>query len=579
MCLLVENLAASSEVDHSPVVQGFLDTFKLMEPPAKAIEAGTVIEFRDSLFGNKTQTRKLYVRHAYILVAECIFLSYGGSTDNVKDLEKKQKRAKEALRWIGYTDEQLKQVQFKKVGTYVLTGSPGTGKTTCILFIALVCYLAGIPFRVVGHHGGRAFRGFADSPDSGENTDQNEVLYLVDHDTWSFTYPMHRAIFTSPDPERLSKLSQLSLTKRMYMDVWSLDELQDWAKKCSGPSADRINTLYDKFGGIIRYVMKQPEEDEEFDSWLQNLIQEAIHQRIENIQDLPGVLNALVVDEKTPRGPRSFVLVHIRTQNEKGIGLLSETTEQCGSDYIRDELAKKMDRILDDAQLEVFFALEGGDGKAASLKGQLFQPIVQKRLCRQWASEANMICYLGSKSPAPRKTLGLDKGERTAVECSTRDEIIEQLKDGDHNLVVVPLDESFPLGDFLRPSPPRLGFDYDIFQSTVSNKHPPTQKGLEEVEKTLPKRNGRDVTAIRLFFCVPPVRFKAPNSTLSRQQHKMAEQPIQVSNDDKRRADCPDGITLEQFALEIRTSWVGGQDEPGENSDGDLPASATATRE
>ena len=267
---------------------------------------------------------------------------------------------------------------------------------------------------------------------------------------------------------------------------------------------------------------------------------------------------------------KSYVLVHIQTLDADRIGEMVRTREVCGSDYISELLSLKVEELFDDEQISLYFKLEGGDDRAASMRGQLFQPIVRRALCKPWDEETKQqsTSFLGNtgvngskrvdkkSSNAPPKILTLNGMELSR--CSSSDQVREALQNGGPRTLVESLNKSFAIGDFLGISPSGAGTDYDVFQVTVSNKHRPTANGLEMLSAYLPptdrslRNNG--VLKIRLFFCVPPSRFHPPGSTLPPTNHQIGFQCICKSNADKNLGKCPAWLELRQFALEVDPS-------------------------
>jgi hypothetical protein len=375
-------------------------------------------------------------------------------------------------------------------------------------------------------------------------------------------------IFTSPETNRLKELGKNMSSARYYMDTWTLEELQNCAHSChpdlvQGRDMDLskyIAELYSKFGGIIRYFMRTPSKHKPFGMWLNQYVNSEIRGRVDDLTSYKDVIKALNVAEDKST-PKSYVLAHIRTLTEERIGDYDEIEAVCGSNYVRDLLVKKIEEELNEESIKAFFTLSGAGSKATAIKGQLFQPIVQRALGETWDGyvEQNAIRYLGDDEQAPIKTLKVQMEAMTVHECRSTLEVQEKLKSSKN--LVVSLNESFPIGDSVRRSPPRTGADYDIFQSTVSNEHPLTQNGLNQLKRILPKRHDRgnpEVTILRIFFCVPPHRFRRPRSTLPENPLHIKKQPIHVSKENKERAACPQGLQIHQFALEVNPSLIKG---------------------
>jgi hypothetical protein len=164
-------------------------------------------------------------------------------------------------------------------------------------------------------------------------------------------------------------------------------------------------------------------------------IEEEIDKRIKAVKTYRELCEVLKVEEQSSGSQKSYVLVHIRVLGDKHVAALADTDEFCGSTYIRDKVLERMETILDRKQIANFFYLAGGGGRASAFMGQLFQPLVQRILCRPdfWAEEEKHITYLGTCKPkaidaqqnqqehpsnAPSKRLHLDRGMHV-VECIT----------------------------------------------------------------------------------------------------------------------------------------------------------------
>jgi hypothetical protein len=201
------------------------------------------------------------------MVAEKIFTSYGSSAGGGghQDLARKRARATLALQLIGVDPS---TVQFTQISSSIFTGSPGTGKSFCLAFLALVCHCAGVPFKLIGHKAGSVFFGYAVSFGvASDSAPRNEIVHLIDHDVGPYVQKPHKVILTSSDFDRLKDLKKLKQSRVLYMDTWSFQEAEECARSCYDFSEEEVTEtltpLYEKFGGIIRFITGRPLPDED----------------------------------------------------------------------------------------------------------------------------------------------------------------------------------------------------------------------------------------------------------------------------------------------------------------------------
>jgi hypothetical protein len=114
----------------------------------------------------------------------------------------------------------------------------------------------------------------------------------------------------------------------------------------------------------------------------------------------------------------------------------------------------------------------------------------------------------------------------------------------------VGLNESLPVTDFLAKTYGSVTGKFDLLQSTVAKAHVLTEYGLIDLkERYLPDSEAGNIV-LRVYFCVPPFRFRKPASKTKSSLH-IEKQPIQKSQRDTTKVKCAQGLVIHQFALEV----------------------------
>jgi hypothetical protein len=283
-----------------------------------------------------------------------------------------------------------------------------------------------------------------------------------------------------------------------YMDVWTLPELQRCrAHTFSGLSAESVETRFDKWGGIPRYVL------EKVDPRSQKLLEDAIGAC--SVSLIAQSLGASSVHAEV-----SNRILHLRVRANTEY---SETYTDWASPWVAERVAYELWR-QQQVDLQVFVSAAVGMGELGGVRGHLWEGLCHARLAAGGSFWCRDLQSPGSDPFAielqPADTRKVFDDWSSIQSCST----VTYCRPRQKNKAAIDA-----------ASQPDA-----LFQITVGSKHSINCAGLAAAVAGLHQQE-----AVKLYFVVPTDRFS-----------QFAEQPIQQGPGVQQLRLC-----VRQYALEI----------------------------
>ena len=281
-------------------------------------------------------------------------------------------------------------------------------------------------------------------------------------------------MFSSPSPENTNELRNLRLVS-MHMPTWSIDELllaSELDHYRGRITETIIKDLYEKFGGIPRYVLEVEEERrEEYMCLLESNIHDCNLRTIQRVgrEDI---------------GKESHMIFHCYS----GPDNYYKYKIKFASQFVGDKVVKAIYEHGYD-EMKAFVRRDDIPSVAASLRGWIFETIVHNELPN------GGIYHVRKLSDNKEESRGLPKMKHTIFN-KLEEAGIPHLSSSEH-MYLQPKSKMFEAADAILPP-------NNIFQVTVSTCHSIKANGLKNILKELKKhRDWRSDTRVNYFFVVP----------------------------------------------------------------------------
>ena len=406
---------------------------------------------------------------------------------------------------------------------YMIVGSPGTGKSYFAIYVLYHALRASKT--VVFHRSSESavylFKPGQKAQKGRENNctiqalNLSETLYLYDAATKknpSISPEASRLIvFSSPSPENTNDLRKLRLVS-MHMPTWSIDELllaSELDHYRGRITETIIKDLYEKFGGIPRYVLEVEEErKEEYMCLLESNIHDCNLRTIQRVgrEDI-GKESHMIFHRYS--GPDNYYKYKIKF----------------ASQFVGDKVVKAIYEHGYD-EMKAFVRRDDIPSVAASLRGWIFETIVHNELPN------GGIYHVRKLSDNKEESRGLPKMKHTIFN-KLEEAGIPHLSSSEY-MYLQPKSKTFEAADAILPP-------NNIFQVTVSTCHFIKANGLKNILKELKKhRDWRSDTRVNYFFVVPPDVY----TSFSREQNYHTANNSKVSKSD-------DFEIVDQYVLEF----------------------------
>jgi len=351
----------------------------------------------------------------------------------------------------------------------VILGNPGIGKTFFGYYMLIYLLRQG---ETVVYESGKANRRLLFSPtltakgkrdDFADILDEQSTFYLADAvkpvDVLAKT-----VLLTSPRRDQWFKFSDEDCALR-YMPVWSIEEIhQCRALMYAHLTEQEVQTLFDRWGGIPRYVLRNARREDQQDKLNQAFDKDTV----KSVTSCIGKIGA--GDNITHR------LVHIHVEN------FVKMYYVFASAYVAD---KVIDHFIGDnyEELLLFILSSNDESDYAALRGYLFERIAHSILSQGGVFSTRELIP-GSKDIGPQRSLELKKTQRFRFNT-------HQTIPNNGDFYYHPDSPTFPsIDSFIQPNL--------LFQMTISLKHRCKQTGLRDALNLL-----RDSSNPQLYFVVP----------------------------------------------------------------------------
>eukprot|EP01137_Pigoraptor_chileana_P024202 Opistho-2@91748 len=263
---------------------------------------------------------------------------------------------------------------------------------------------------------------------------------------------------------------------RVYMPTWTLPELEMCRLTCYGQSVtkDRLESLYNQFGGVVRYTLGKAV------LFLESELTAAFKDIITKV-NFQSVLTMVGSIESWDNPDIVHRAVHLVVQNDNFTEVIARFASQAIVDSVMDKgNHEQMFRSID-------FVRNNTDPLLAGLRGQVFETLVHRyfRRCQTLQLDCRpLVPGLAAQSKIDFIAVGSE------VLTVPRD--LEQFVDGTY---AVSKSRTFPsIDSALLPD--------TLFQVTVSSTHGIHGATLQKLVTALSARS-RSLTKVRLFFVVP----------------------------------------------------------------------------
>ncbi len=373
---------------------------------------------------------------------------------------------------------------------YMIIGNPGTGKSYFAIYVLYRALRASktVVFHRCSESSIYLFKPGQKAKFCFENRcivhelSCRETLYLYDAGTRKYALQPPQAsrliVFSSPSAENTHELSKLRLVS-LHMPTWSLDELMCASKldHYRGRLTDTlIKELYEKFGGIPRYVLEvEPERRNEYLRLLESSIYFCTLDAIQNISQ-----------EEIDR-IQSYIIFHRHSES-----VFDKYKYKFASQYVCDAIIKRISKHrYEDMKA---FALRGYMPLAPSIRERILERIVHDRLPEGGTYDVRKL------SDNKREKRNFPK-----MNCT----VFNKLEEVDLHRASLqylrPKLKTFEAADAI--CPPNI-----IFQVTVSPSRPINASGLRIILKELQKhKDWTPDTRVNYYFVVPPNVYESFN--------------------------------------------------------------------
>lgn len=273
----------------------------------------------------------------------------------------------------------------------------------------------------------------------------------LDRDVQAFTI-----VYASMNPanyRRLNKSNQLKL----YMPVWSLQELDQCSTLCGYVSTDEVKTAYEFWGGSPRYIFDLKHE------YILLNFNEILRSKV--LTEI--VADVQEIEVSTNPFDKHRWLVHITIRNND----YTKPFLDFPSEFVKQQLVDAL--AVKECEWKT---------KPSILSGRLFEFIVGKRLV-QWIGEMKAISLEGLSD--------LDITPRTeAIYFGNSTDLTNHLT----TAVYIPLESNKCGIDFVQGTV--------LFQATIAASHDVKAEGIIAVSHQFQRKEWN------LCFCLPTVRFR-----------------------------------------------------------------------
>ena len=375
---------------------------------------------------------------------------------------------------------------------YMIVGNPGTGKSYLAIYVLYRALRASktVVFHRTSESAVYLFKPGQTAQKGWENKftiqelNSSDTLYLYDAGTRKYSGISPEAsrliAFSSPSPENTSELRKLGLVS-LHMPTWSMEELLLASKldQYRGRITDTlINDLYEKFGGIARYVLEVvPARRDENSRMLESKIHNCSLRTIQRV-------GCEDIDKE------SHMIFHRHSGSDIGY---YEYKFKFASQYVGDKVVDAIHKHGYE-EMKVFARREDIPSEDASLRGWIVETIVHIELPKGGTYHIRKLADHDNKEeprnlPKMKHTVfnKLDEVDLSHLHC------LEYLR---------PKSKTFEAAD-------AICLPNSIFQVTVSTSHPIKANGLKKIIKELKKHiDWTPDTRVNYYFVVPPDVYK-----------------------------------------------------------------------
>ncbi|RIB06214.1 hypothetical protein C2G38_2046960 [Gigaspora rosea] len=386
-----------------------------------------------------------------------------------------------------------------KNSKFLITGTSGVGKSCFLLYlmIRLLCNINDVTiiFQPIDgevlyclKNSGVTVGTYIDFYNLLHN--HPETWYLVDGTGPMKSVQARTVVSASPKSIKSQKFQEFVKDPMIQFCVppWSIEELLICKKIFTTVPKKLMLDLIDKVGGIPRYVLKwpaqlisdyDPDDSKSYDRIIK-LCLKRIEDAIKEIDDFSKLVQCFTEDA-------SYVKFSSRLVHKWPDTYYQEHTLRWASIYIFNKIEQK----LGDSRWVNFLMKVRNPDDSSSSRGIMFESLVI-HIFQVGNQQFEAKCIQG-KQDGKKATLNITENNLTVKYIRNAEQLS---KYNDEATIIQPIKRNFGAADFII-------LPDNIFQITVSKKHPIKQSELVKIVKNIKAYRINPNSTIKLWFIVP----------------------------------------------------------------------------